>query len=274
MLLSLLIYAVLGILVGIIAGLFGVGGGLVVVPVMIFTLDYFQVDSSITMKISLATSFATICFTSISSVYAHHRKKAVMWPIFQQLAPGLVVGVMLGGFIVAILPNNALKIIFACFVIFSAYKMLNPNKNATTAVVKQLSAPFMALWGIIIGFVSALVGIGGGALTVPFLNALGHDVRKAIATSAAGGFPIAIMGMLSGVYHGWHNPALPNWSIGYVYLPALIGIASTSVIFAPYGAKLAHHLPVNTLKRCFGIFLLLMSIRIFWPWIQEAFALF
>ncbi len=269
MLISLLIYAVLGLLVGVVAGLFGVGGGLVVVPVMIFTLDYFQVDSSITMKISLATSFATICFTSISSVYAHHRKQAVMWSIFQQLALGLVVGVAVGGVVVAQLPNNALKIIFACFIIFSAYKMLTPVQGATTNTIKQLSAPIMAVWGLIIGFVSALVGIGGGALTVPFLSALGHNVRKAIATSSAGGFPIAVMGAIGGIYHGWGNPALPDWSIGYIYLPALIGISCTSVLCAPLGARLAHHLPVNTLKRCFGVFLLLMSIRIFWPWIQQ-----
>ncbi len=263
MVISLLTFSALGILVGILSGLLGVGGGIVIIPVMIFSLSALNFDPNIIMKLSLGTSFSTIMITSVSSIASHHRRGAVEWDLVKTLAPGIILGVFVGGILVSHLSNQALKIIFSLFMGISATKMLLPASQNPYVLIRKLTTPIMILWGVLIGFISALVGIGGGAITVPFLSALGHDMRKAIATSAAVGFPIAVTGTLTALLTGWqHTQWQTHHALGYVYLPGLLGIVITSIFFAPVGAKLAHTLPVPLIKKIFAYFLLLMLAKI------------
>lgn len=263
MFISLLIFSGLGILVGILSGLLGVGGGIIIIPVMIFSLNALHFNSEIIMKLSLGTSFATIMLTSMSSIASHHRRGAVQWNLVKTLAPGIVLGVFTGGMLVSFLSNQTLKIIFALFMVFSAIKMLLPAPKTPRLVIKKLTNFSMLLWGLIIGFISALVGIGGGAITVPFLTTLGHNMRQAIATSAAVGFPIAVTGTFTAIFTGWQQTQWDtHHALGYVYLPGLLGIVITSIFFAPIGAKLAHTLPTSLIKKIFAYFLLIMLAKI------------
>ncbi len=255
----LLLYILLGAFVGVLAGLFGVGGGLVIVPVLVFIFKGQGISAEVIMHLAIGTSLATIVITSISSVRAHHQHGAVLWPAFRRLTPGIVVGALLGSYIVDHLPNDTLRIIFGVFELLVAAQM---GLSLKTAPHRQLPGwPGMSLAGIIIGKVSAIIGIGGGTLTVPFLVWCNAGMRQAVATSAACGLPIAIAGTVGFMVTGWNEPQLPAWSSGYIYWPAFAGIALASVLFAPLGAKLAHTLPADKLKRYFAILLAFLGLR-------------
>jgi len=256
---TLILYLLLGAFVGVLAGLFGVGGGLVIVPALVFIFKGQGVSAEVIMHLAIGTSLATIMITSVSSVRAHHQHGAVLWLAFRKLAPGIVVGTLLGSYIVDQLPNNALRIIFGLFELLVAAQM---GFGIKTSPHHQLPGwPGMSLTGIIIGKVSAIIGIGGGTLTVPFLVWCNVGMRQAVATSAACGLPIAIAGTAGFMLTGWNEPQLPAWSSGYIYWPAFAGIALASVLFAPLGATLAHTLPADKLKRYFAIFLAFLGIR-------------
>lgn len=255
-------YLGVGAVAGLLAGLFGVGGGLVIVPMLVYLMAWQGLPPDSIMKIALGTSLATIVFTSISSFYAHHRRGAVQWPIVRGLAPGIVAGTMLGSSVAANLPTAALKIVFVAFVAFTVYRLLWSSKPGTTR-------PLPGLYGMLgvggtIGTVSSLVGIGGGSLSVPFMLWCGVPAHRAIGTSAAIGFPIAISGALGYMLNGWRAENLPHYSLGYVYLPALMGIAVASVLTAPLGVRLAHSLPVPKLKRAFAGLMLVIAAKILW----------
>jgi len=254
-----MLYLLLGAFVGVLAGLFGVGGGLVIVPVLVFIFKGQGVSAEVIMHLAIGTSLATIVITSISSVRAHHQHGAVLWAAFHRLTPGIVAGTLLGAYIVDHLPNDALRIIFGVFELLVAAQM---GLGLKTAPHRQLPGwPGMSLAGIIIGKVSAIIGIGGGTLTVPFLVWCNVGMRQAVATSAACGLPIAIAGTAGFMLTGWNEPQLPAWSSGYIYWPAFAGIALASVLFAPLGATLAHTLPADKLKRYFAIFLAFLGVR-------------
>ncbi len=254
-----LVYGGLGAFAGTLAGLFGVGGGLVIVPVLVLLFAGAGIAPEVIVHLAVGTSLATIVFTSLSSVYAHHRRGAVRWELVLQLAPGIVVGAWLGAVVADFLPGHNLRIVFGVFELLVALQM---GVNLRASPEHRLPARTgMGLAGAVIGFVSAVVGIGGGTMTVPYLQWCSVAMRHAVATSAACGLPIALAGATGFLFSGWSNEALPPYSSGYIYWPAFGGIVLFSVLFAPLGARLAHKLPAAQLKRFFALFLALLGIR-------------
>jgi uncharacterized membrane protein YfcA len=254
---------------GFAAGLLGVGGGMVLVPfvTMIFTARGFP--PQVVVHMAIATSLATIMFTSLSSVRAHHLHGAVRWPIVWLLAPGIVVGSMLGPWLAKQLDTSVLALVFALFVAFSATQMILNRKPSPSRELP--GPPAMFAVGATIGTVSGIVGAGGGFLSVPFMSWCNVKMHNAVATSAALGFPIALSGTLSNMYFGWNEPGLPAWSFGYIYLPALLVIAMASVTMAPVGARAAHRMPVQKLKRIFALILYMLAAYMLWKAYATAF---
>jgi hypothetical protein len=248
-----------GVFSGTVAGLLGVGGGMIIVPMVVWILSSQGLGDDNAIKIAVATSLAIIIPTSISSTLAHHRSGALQWDIVKRMLPGILIGTALGGLLVDSLPDMALRIIFAvgCWAI--AAKMLFGGNPSPSRTLPQW--PGLNTAGAIIGGVSALLGIGGGSLTVPFLHWCNVNMREAVATSAACGLPIAVSGALTLVIAGQDVSSLPDNSIGYLYLPALICISISAVVFAPVGAKLAHTLPLPLLKKCVAVFILAAGIN-------------
>lgn len=247
------LYLATGAFAGVSAGMLGIGGGLIIVPVLASLYISQGMDSDIIMHLALGTSLATIVITSLSSVRAHHKHQAVIWPVFWKLAPGILIGAWIGGWLASIISSNNLKPVFGFFALLVALQMISGRQVDQH---RSLPCPLaMSSTGGLIGSISAIVGIGGGTLTVPFLLWSSINMRHAIATSAACGFPIALAGSLSYMVFGWNHSQLPDNALGFVYLPAFFGIIMSSVIFAPLGAWLAHRLPVLILKRVFALFL-------------------
>lgn len=258
----ILILLVMGAAGGFSAGLLGIGGGMVLVPfiTMIFTARNFAPE--VVVHMAIATSLATIMFTSMSSVRAHHAHGAVLWRVVRLLAPGIVIGSWLGPWLGQQLDSRALALLFALFVVFSATQML---VNAKPAGARELpAAPGMFAVGGAIGVVSGVVGAGGGFMSVPFMTWCNIKIHNAVATSAALGFPIALSGTLSNIYFGWQQPGLPAYSLGYIYVPALAVIAAASVMTAPLGARVAHRMPVQQLKRVFAVILYALGGYMLW----------
>ena len=258
----LIYYIFTGLLTGLVAGLLGVGGGLIVVPslLLIFTQQGF--DSATIMQMILGTSLATIVITSMISSYAHHRHQAVQWRVVLRLTPMIILGTVSGAFLAAEMETRSLKIIFGLFEIGVALQMwlgLRPKGEA-----EDIGIGVYSVIGGGIGLISALVGIGGGTLTVPFLLWFKTNLRCAIATSAAVGIPIAIAGSVGYLLAGWSIETLEGPNLGFIYLPAFIAIVIGTILTAPLGAKLTHRLPLAVLKRTFALFLLLVGVRILW----------
>jgi uncharacterized membrane protein YfcA len=258
----LLSYPLLGIFAGFIAGLFGVGGGLTLVPIlfMIFAAQDFPVDH--VMHLALGTSMATIVFTSVSSMRAHHAHGAVRWDIVRAMAPGLVLGTFGGSLFAGMVPTKPLVIVFTCVVYYASLQMILDFKPKAHRQLPGAFGLFAA--GGLIGIVSSMVAAGGGFMSIPFMLFCNVVIHGAVGTSSALGFPIAVAGMIGYVVAGWGEPGLPALSAGYIYLPAFAGIVALSVLAAPYGAKLAHRLPVKQLKRAFGGFLALLATKMLW----------
>ena len=260
MLSALAIYLGVGVIAGILAGLLGVGGGLVIVPALAVAFSLQGVPDTVLMHLAVGTSLATIVFTSLASIRAHHKRRAVRWSLFVRLTPGIVVGALLGAAIAGLLPGNELRLLFGLFALGVALQMA---LNLKPAPHRQLPGALgMGLAGALIGAVSALVGIGGGSMTVPFLTWCNVVVRQAVATSAACGLPIALAGAAGFVVTGWQAADLPEYSNGYLYWPAFVGITVASTLFAGLGAKLAHSLPATMLKRVFAVFLLGIGLHL------------
>ena len=250
--------ALLGLSTGFLAGLLGIGGGMMMVPFITIILSGRGVGPDLAVKMAIATSMATIIFTSVSSVRAHHKRGAVRWDLVKGLAPGIV----LGGFIAslgvfAILKGSWLALFFAGFVSFSATQMFLDKKPAPTRQVPGTGGLVGA--GGLIGFLSGLVGAGGGFVSVPFMTWCNVAIHNAVATSAALGFPIALANVVGYAISGQGLQNLPPHSFGYIWLPALGVIASCSVLTAPLGAKAAHTLPVKPLKRVFASILYVLA---------------
>ncbi|WP_434457601.1 sulfite exporter TauE/SafE family protein [Stutzerimonas urumqiensis] len=249
-----LLYLVLGACAGVLAGLFGVGGGLIIVPVLVISFTAQGVDPSVLTHLAVGTSLATIVFTSINSVREHHRKGAVRWSLFVWLTLGIVGGTAIGAFTASTIQGPMLQKIIGVFAIIMAVQMALDYKPKASRDVP--GKPGLTVAGVVIGWASAIFGIGGGSLTVPFLTWRSVPMQQAVATSSATGMPIALFGALSFLYLGWGHDDLPEWSLGYVYLPAMVGIALTSMFFARFGARLAHRLSPRVLKRLFALLLL------------------
>ncbi|WGY47784.1 sulfite exporter TauE/SafE family protein [Vibrio sp. ABG19] len=248
----------LGSVVGVLAGLLGIGGGLVVVPALLFLLPYAGITPDIIMQLALATSLATIIVTSGSSAINHLKLGNVDMFVVKWLLPGVLVGGFLGSVIAEWIPSEYLPKVFGVIVVLLALQMFRSIKSTRTRPMP--GAALTSLYGSGIGIVSSLAGIGGGSLSVPFLNHHGVEMRKAVGSSSVCGCMIAIAGMLGFVLHGFHAQGLPKYSVGYVYLPALVAIASTSMLTTRIGARLATRLPTAVLKRFFAVFLMFVAV--------------
>jgi uncharacterized membrane protein YfcA len=259
--------AALGLGTGFLAGLLGIGGGMLMVPFITIIMGHRGVASDLAVKMAIATSMATIIFTSVSSVRAHHKRGAVRWDIVRRLAPGIVMGSLLGSLgVFALLKGTVLAIFFALFVGFSATQMFLDRKPKPTRQMPGTAGQLSA--GGAIGFISGLVGAGGGFVSVPFMTWCNISIHNAVATSAALGFPIAVANVLGYVVSGQSVQGLPDGSFGYIWLPALAVIAVCSVLTAPLGAKAAHNLPVKKLKRVFASILYLLAAYMLWKGLQ------
>lgn len=260
---ELLMLLLMGGLAGTLAGLLGIGGGALIVPVLVIVFEAQHVEPTIIMQLALGTSLATIVFTAVSSALAHHRRGAVDWTIFKQIAPGIVVGTLAGTAVADHLATRTLKIMFVVFMFAVAAQMAR-GTMATSAHGRLPGRVGMGIAGAIIGVASALFGIGGGSLSVPFMTWCGVPARRAVATSAAIGLPIAVSGAVGYLVAGLDAPNLPPYSIGYIVLPAFAGIVVASTAAAPFGARLAHRLPETTLRRLFALFVSLFGLRMLW----------
>lgn len=252
-------YVFLGALAGLLAGLLGIGGGLVIVPILtfMFTAQGFTPESIVHM--ALGTSLASIIFTSVSSVLAHNKRQAVIWPVIFRITPGIIAGTFLGTFIAAWLSTNALKVFFSVFLYYVATQMLIGIKPKASRSIPKTPGMFAA--GSTIGVFSSLAGIGGGTLSVPFLVWCNTAMHQAIGTSAAIGFPIAVAGATGYMLNGLNVAGLPEYTLGFVHLVALGGIVGASILTAPLGAWLAHKLPVDKLKKIFACLLYALATR-------------
>ncbi len=253
---------ILGAAAGLSAGLFGIGGGIIIVPILAWMLKSQGISEDLVMIMAIATSLATIIFTSISSVAAHQQKKAVWWQSVWYLSWGIVIGVAGGAVIAEHINAEHLRLIFAIFLFYVAMQMLlkitpRPGENPESAFSDYLM-------GIITGVVSSILGIGGGTLTVPYLVIRRVPMQNAVAISSACGLPIAIAASISYAILGFKHGNLPEHSFGYIYLPAFWGIAVVSVVTAPLGAKLAHRLSAENLKRYFAVVLFMLAAKMLW----------
>lgn len=244
----------LGLVAGFLAGLLGIGGGMLLVPFLTIILSQRGVEGALAVKMAIATSMATILFTSLSSVRAHHKRGAVRWDLVRGMAPGILAGGLIAGAgVFAVLKGNWLALGFALFVGFSATQMLRKIAPAPSRGMPGLGGQAAA--GGVIGFLSGLVGAGGGFVSVPFMTWCNVPIHNAVATSAALGFPIAFANTLGYVIGGWSLPPPVPGSFGFLYLPALAIIAAVSVLMAPLGARAAHAMNVAQLKQAFALLL-------------------
>lgn len=255
-----LVYPALGIVAGLLAGMLGVGGGIIVVPALVFAFGHAGISPEVLMHMAVASSLATILLTSSGSIYQHHAAGAVQWRVVLVLSVGLSVGALAGAQLADALKGQVLQIMFGVFTFVIAAQMLLGIQPRSARVLPRPSA--MALAGGVIGVASAIFGIGGGSLTVPYL--VWHNVRmqEAVGTSAACGFPIAVAGAAGFILAGQGNPLLPTGSLGYIHLPAVAGIGITSIFFARVGARFAHRLPAATLKKLFACLLMLVGAKL------------
>ncbi len=259
-------YMLLGAIAGVLAGLFGIGGGLVIVPALVFSFDYQGISTEVATHMAVGTSLATIVFTSLSSIRAHHRKQAVQWHLFKPLALGLAVGSVLGAFTAGMMPGMMLRLVIGIFAIVIGIQMALALKPKPTRQLPD-SGVLVGVGGGI-GWASAIFGIGGGSLTVPYLTWNNVNMQQAVGTSAACGLPIAIMGALVNINEGMNAEAVPEWSLGFIFLPAFLGIVVTSVPCARLGAILAHNLPATALKRLFSVLLFMVGTRFIWQAVE------
>jgi uncharacterized membrane protein YfcA len=257
-----IVYLLMGLFVGFFAGLLGIGGGLILVTLMVylFTLQGFPADRL--LHLALGTSIASIIFTSLSSLRAHHKHGAVRWDILRMAVPGLVVGTLLGTVVADLLQSKYLAIFFVIFVYYSAAQMFANVKPKPTRQLPGTAG--MIAVSLVIGVVSSLVGVGGGVMTIPLMNLCNVPMRQAIGTSAALGLPIAVAGTAGFIATGWGKDHLPALSVGYVYLPALVGIVIGTFITVPWGARMAHSMPVTRLTKIFAVILFIMATKMLW----------
>ncbi len=252
----------LGAIVGFFAGLLGIGGGLIIVPVLVYLLPLLGISAELAFPMALATSLASIIFTSTSAAFAHHKNGNIPWPIAKKLVITVAIGALLGAIIAGLLSLKALTIIFASAVlILAAYMFLSIKVQRTVELPTNW---ILQLIGLITGVLASLMGIAGGAILVPILMYCSLSMRQAIGVATASGIVVAFFGAIGYVVIGFGKSALPDWSIGYIYLPALLGIVLTSSLFAPLGVKAGANLSLPYLKKGFALFLILVAVKMIW----------
>ena len=263
MLSFILLCLLVGAVAGFFAGLFGIGGGLMIVPVLVYLLPMVGVPESLLMSTALGTSFATIVITGFSSAQRHHKLGNVVWSAVKVLAPSIMLSVFICGFFIGKLDRDISSKLFACLVVYLAVKMVLSIKPKTNKTVKPLTTQSSIIGGILIGMASSAAGIGGGGFIVPFLNSCGIDMKKAIGSSAFCGMLLGTSGMFSFMLSGWGNAAMPEYSLGYIYFPAVLCITATSFFTSKLGATATSKLPVPTLKKGFALLLITIAVDMF-----------
>lgn len=256
---TLAILCAVGSLAGTLAGLLGVGGGIVMVPALILVLPGLGVGAAVVSQVAVATSLACICVISVASARAHHRRGGVLWPVVLGMAPGLILGALLGACIADYLSSAVLQRVVGAAAVLIAVKMFAGGQPSAQRALPGL--PALGGAGLFIGTLSSLIGIGGGSLTVPFLNWCNTGMTRAVGTSAACGMAIAWSGVFGFVIAGWGAQHTGVWSLGYVSLPAVAALAVASVACVPLGAALAYRLPTRALKRIFAALLLVVGVQ-------------
>jgi len=249
----------LGAVTGFLAGLLGIGGGLIVVPALVYLLPQLEISNEVIMPMALATSLSTIVITSSSATFAHHKNRNIPWNITKPLMFIVAFGALLGAFIADHLSAQALTSFFAiAVVILASYMLLSIRLQRYKEMPSKIKLQFISL---LTGIVASLMGMAGGAILVPILTYFGTPLRHCIGIATVCGVMVALFGSLGYIISGFGNELLPAWSLGYVYLPALSGIALTSSLFAPVGVKYAAKVPVQTLKKLFAIFLIIVAMK-------------
>lgn len=256
---ELAIFLGTGALAGLMAGLFGIGGGMIMVPILAYLLPARGVAPEVVMQVAVATSMAVIATSSVSSTLTHHQKGGVRWDLFKPFAPGLVIGALAGAYTAHLLPGLVLKKIVGVGALLTALQMLFGQEPKAGSTTRPRGGELWVAGGII-GWLSSLIGIGGGSLTAPYLSLRGTPMREAIGTAAAGGIPIAWAGTVGFIVSGWGLSEVPAPSLGYVSLSGFAGLALASVVAAPFGARLAHGLPQQTLRRAFAVMLSIVAV--------------
>jgi uncharacterized membrane protein YfcA len=255
-------YMLLGAVAGLIAGVFGLGGGIIIVPSLIFTFSYLNFPHEVLTHLAVGTSLSTILFTSLSAIYVHNKNILINWSLAFKLSIGLLLGGVLSAYFAEFFTGGMLQKAFAIYCFTIAVQMwFSWQPQATLVLPKKLG---LACLGTLIGFISGLFGIAGGSLVVPVLTLFRVKMLEAVSTAAVTGFPIALSGTISYIFMGWSNIFTPEYSLGYIYLPATLGIIITSTVFARIGAKLVHTLPVYKTKKAFAIVLLLIACKLFY----------
>ena len=251
---------VLGAVIGFMAGLLGIGGGLIAVPALLHILPSVGIPAEHLPHVAMATSLTAIILTSLSSARAHNKRENIPWELFRSMLPGFVLGAICSGFISELIEASFLQQIFAVFVILMAIQMAFPFRpNSNRSMPSTVSLFFAA---VIIAIIAGLMGIGGGVLLIPFLTWCGLQMRYAIGFSSATGLLIALFGSIGYTLAGWNVATLPEGTIGFIYLPALVGIATTSILIAPLGAKAATNWPTAKLKKIFAVFLAFVGLKL------------
>jgi len=249
----------LGSLVGFFAGLLGIGGGLIIVPALVYLLPLMDIDSQLVMPMALATSLASIVVTSSSAAWVHHQQQNIPWALAKILLAFVAVGALIGVYIASVLSVKALTTFFASAVfVLAIYMLISMKSNNDQPMPSHF---VLRVLGVFTGILSSLMGIAGGVVLVPMLNYFAVPLRQTIGVATVCGVMVAIFGSIGYIISGWGQLDLPSWSLGYVYLPALLGIVLSSSIFARYGVKLASVLPVVKLKKFFAGFLILVAIK-------------
>ncbi len=259
---SLLLLVVLGSVVGFFAGLLGIGGGAIMVPVLAAFFLWQKLDPSVVVHLALATSMSCIIFNAIISIRTHQKHQAILWSLVCAISPAVLVGSALATLFVIKLSSELIALIFVVLMGVVALQLLvgfKPKSTATRRIAKTELIPV----GVVIGFISAIIAIGGGSLTVPYLVWHQIHIRKAIATAAAIGLPIALTSCLVFIFKGIDQPNLPEMTLGYVYWPATVLICLGSVFTTAFGANLTHRLPVNHLKKIFAVVVILLALKMY-----------
>jgi uncharacterized membrane protein YfcA len=259
---ELLTYAMIGIVSGFLAGLLGMGGGVITVPALFFFLRYFQVEHAHLMHIAIATSLASMIFTTVSSVYSHHRTKRIHWALANEMLLGLAIGCSLGAYVAEKLSTKILSVIFGVFLgMIGMYFVFKRQATAKEELSYQKPSSLISNFlGFIISSTATLLGIGGGLFTVPVLNSFHMNVRSSIATSSAITFFVTLFGSCSYFFIGLHHAFKNHASLGFIYFPAFVTISLFSFVFAPLGVIVMHHLHTTWIKRIFGVVLSLVGV--------------
>ena len=255
-------YLMVGSIAGLISGLFGLGGGAIIVPLLIFSFAARGMPNEIITHLAIGTSLATIIFTALSSIYTHHQKQAIRWSIVKTLVPGILLGGFIGGLFAISLNGILLQLLFGVFLILIALQLLLYRPQVGSRSLPNYFT--MTASGSLIGGVSAIFGIGGGTLTVPILTFYGVKIRQAVGTAAACGLPVALAATLAYASASEGSITMPEGSLGFVFIPALLGIIVTSLPCARLGALLAHKVNAQKLRQGFAWVTMGLGVRFIW----------